>query len=284
MKKAFLLLLLFLVFVLGLGGCSVIRDSFTEEYSLKEASKLKISSKNGSVSVTGWQEDYLRLRAVLTVNTDHEDLEYRNFVEIVPEWHGEVFELTVLYPPRPPHVHSVSATIELEVPQDKIEQVEVETNNGSLGFFNLRSALAGTSTNGRITVEDCEGEIDLKTTNGQVVLKHLRFRGEKGSVVTTNGRIEADVMFPRTGYFLLRTTNGPIDLKLPSWTEGIIRMKTSTGSISVDQMPGALLLRSDKNLLEIQMHGDGIYLEVEISNGNINLGESDFIFSSAVVI
>lgn len=285
MKRLFFLLV-FLLFISSLGGCSAARDSFTEEYQLKEASSLKIVTKNGSVKVTGWQENYLRLRATWMVQGETESglLEYGRDIEVVPNWEGEVLELTVSYPSQPPYIHSVSVSLELEVPREKIEEVTVETSNGSLGFYNLRSALDAISTNGRITVEDCEGEINLDTTNGQIILNHLRFLGENGRVVTTNGRIEADVMFPPAGYFLLRTTNGPVDLKLPSWTQGTLRMETSNGNILIDHMPAAHLLRSGKNFMELQVHGGGMYLEVETSNGNINLGESDLLYPSAAAI
>ena len=162
---------------------------------------------------------------------------------------------------------------------ERIEEITVETSNGALGFYNSGRRLpAGVPTAGlrwRIA-----REIDLETTNGQVVLSRLRFRGEKGRVVTTNGRIEADVMFPSTGYFSLRTSNGPVDLKLPSWTQGILRLETFNGIILIDHMPGAILLRSERDFMEIQLHGGGMYLEVKTSNGNINLGESDYLYPS----
>ena len=281
MKRPFPLLLLFLILITGLGGCSAARDGFTEEYQLRGASRLRVITKNGSVKVTGWQENYLRLRATWMVQGETENglLEYGRNIKVIPDWQGDLLELTVSYPSRPPYIHTASVSLELEVPE-RIVEITVETSNGALGFYNLRSALTGSSTNGRITVEDCEGEIDLETTIGQVVLSRLRFRGEKGRVVTTNGRIEADVMFPSTGYFSLRTSNGPVDLKLPSWTQGILRLETFNGNILIDHMPGAILLRSERDFMEIQLHGGGMYLEVKTSNGNINLGESDYLYPS----
>ncbi|NLY88420.1 MAG: DUF4097 domain-containing protein [Firmicutes bacterium] len=262
------------------------RGSFTEEYQLQGAVKLKISTKNSSVKITGWHEDYVRVQATWMVQGETESglSEYGRSIEVLPRWDGDLLELAVSYPSRPPYIHSVSVSLELEVPQKKIEGITVETSNGALGFYNLRSALTGRSTNGRITVEDCEGEIDLKTANGGILLNRLQFRGEKGSAVTTNGRIEADVTFPPAGNFLLRTTNGFVDLKLPSWTQGTLRLKTSHGAIIVDQMPVARLLRSEKNLMELQLHEGGMYLEVETSNGNISLGESEHLYPSATAI
>src|SRR5690554_4169790 len=262
MKRVFLLLLMFLLFLPGLGGCSAVRESFTEEYPLQGATKLVVSARNGSVKVTGWHEDYVRLRATWMVQGESECelLEYGRNIEVISDWQGKVLELTVSYPSQPVDIISASISLELEVPRERIEEVTAETSNGALGFYNLRSTLTGRSTNGRITVEDCVGEIDLETTNGQVVRCRLRFRGEKGRVVTTNGRIEADVMFPSTGYFSLRTSNGPVDLKLPSWTQGILRLETFNGNILIDHMPGAILLRSERDFMEIQLHGGGMYL------------------------
>ncbi|NLY89734.1 MAG: DUF4097 domain-containing protein [Firmicutes bacterium] len=284
-KKAFLFLLLFLTLLPGLGGCTVVRGNFTKEYQLQGASRLRIVTRNGSVKVTGWHENYLHLRVTWMVQgeTGNELSEYGKEIEVIPNWQGDLLALTVSYPSLPPYIHSAGVSLELKVPREKIEEIMVETSNGALGFYNLRSALTGRSSNGRITVEDCEGEIDLATTNGRVILSRLRFHGEKGRVVTTNGGIEADVMFPRTGYFLLRTTNGPVDLKLPSWTQGTLRLETSNGRILLDQMPAAVILRSEKDLMEIRLHGGGIYLEVETSNGNINLGESEYLYPPAPV-
>jgi hypothetical protein len=61
-------------------------------------------------------------------------------------------------------------------------------------------------------------------------------------------------------------------------------METSNGNILIDHMPAAHLLRSGKNFMELQLHGGGMYLEVETSNGNINLGESDLLYPSAAAI
>lgn len=245
-----------------------------------------VSARNGSVKVTGWHEDYVRLRATWMVQGESECelLEYGRNIEVISDWQGKVLELTVSYPSQPVDIISASISLELEVPRERIEEVTAETSNGALGFYNLRSTLTGRSTNGRITVEDCVGEIDLETTNGQVVLNNLQFRGEKGRVVSTNGRIEADVMFPRTGSFLLRTTNGSVDLKLPSWTQGTVRMETSNGNIFVDHMPAVQLLRSGKDFMEVQFHGSGMYLDVKTSNDNIRLGESELLYPSATGI
>lgn len=283
MKKILFLILLLLA-VLTFAACSIYRDGFTEEYSLEGASKLKITSKNGSVSVTGWENDYVQIQVNWMVEgeIDRKLQEFGREIEVVPRREGDLLTLTVTHPPRPRFIRSVSVSIELEVPREEIEHVAVETFNGSLGFYHLQAGIAGSSSNGRITVEDCLGEINLKTTNGRVVLDKVRFLGTEGSVVTTNGRIEADIALPRSGDFLLRSTNGRINVLLPAWTEGIVRMETSNGDIILDEMPPVRLLRSRKNLLEVQMHEGEMMLEVKTSNGNINLGESSSLYSVAI--
>ncbi len=285
MKRVFLLLLMFLLFLPGLGGCSAVRESFTEEYPLQGATKLVVSARNCSVKVTGWNEDYVRLRIIWMAHGETESVrEYGEKIQVTPEWEGNELKFTVSYPPWSSLLNSFSISLELEAPRERIEEVMVETSNGALGFYSLHATLTGRSNNGRITVEDCVGEIDLETTNGQVVLNNLQFRGEKGRVVSTNGRIEADVMFPRTGSFLLRTTNGSVDLKLPSWTQGTVRMETSNGNIFVDHMPAVQLLRPGKDFMEVQFHGSGMYLDVKTSNDNIRLGESELLYPSATGI
>lgn len=276
--------MLLLLAVFTFAACYIYRDGFTEEYSLEGAAKLKITAKNGSVSVTGWEKDHVQMRVNWQVEGDVDGKleEFGREIKVIPKREGDLLALTVSHPPRPRFVRSVSVSIEIEVPRDKINHVTVETSNGALGFYHLQAGLTGSSTNGRITVEDCVGEINLKTTNGRVVLDKVRFLGTEGSVVTTNGRIEADIALPRSGNFLLRSTNGRINLLLPAWTEGIVRMVTSNGGITLDEMPPVRLIRSGKNLLEIQMNEGEMRLEVKTSNSHINLGESRSVYSVAI--
>src|SRR5690606_41804336 len=119
MKRPFPLLLLFLILITGLGGCSAALDGFTEEYQLRGASRLRVITKNGSVKVTGWQENYLRLRATWMVQGETENglLEYGRNIKVIPDWQGDLLELTVSYPSRPPYIHSASASLGLEVPE-----------------------------------------------------------------------------------------------------------------------------------------------------------------------
>ena len=279
MKKIPLLLLLILT-MFTFAACSIYRDGFTEEYPLEGAARLKIISRNGPVSVTGWEKDYVHMQVNWQVEGDVDGRveEFGRAIKVVPCREDDLLVLTVSHPPRPRFVHSVSVSIELEVPREKINHITVETSNGAMSFYHLQVGLTGRSTNGRITVEDCAGEINLETTNGRVVLNKVRFLGTGGRVVTTNGRIEADIALPRTGNFLLQSTNGRINLLLPAWTEGIVRMETSNGDIVLEEMPPVRLLRSGKNLLEIEMNEGGMRLEVKTSNGHINLGESRSLY------
>lgn len=88
------------------------------------------------------------------------------------------------------------------------------------------------STNGSITVQSVEGNLEAEATNGQVTLT-----GVSGTIVahSLNGGIKAEIDRVAADQAMSFTSlNGKIDVTLPGSTKAKLRLKTQFGSVYSD--------------------------------------------------
>ena len=162
------------------------------------------------------------------------------------------------------------------------EKFEIENKNGTLSVsltndfkwyeyllsFNIKPEVVEISV-----PTDFDGDIVLKTSNGEITLKNISAKGDI-SVVISNGRITADDISCEN--LSLTTSNGSIRISAVI-AEYKIYMKTSNGSIkgdiAGDKNDFTIKSRTSNgrnNLPKNQTGGDKM-LEVYTSNGSIDI-------------
>lgn len=99
-----------------------------------------------------------------------------------------------------------------------------------------------TEAGGDIQVADVQGDIEIKSSNGEVQLENV----SNASVETMNGEISATFSKAPTKAVSLTSMNGEIDLRLPSDTKANLRMRTHNGSIRTN-FPEQLLQARTEN-------------------------------------
>lgn len=122
--------------------------------------------------------------------------------------------------------------------------------------------------NGNIRVENCRGEIHVKTNNGEIAAwidsldRSSEFISQNGSIHATIYQIGADTK--------LETENGDIHLRIPRIFEGRLEAKTHNGDIWSD-IPVRVHSPRERELIGQIGYQEGPTLFLTSHNGNVCL-------------
>ena len=245
-----------------LSARETVTERFDRVYDFQPGTRLVVSNENGSVTVRTWDKTAVHVVAEKRARAGSEE-----------------------------RARDVLREVKIDVRADgRTLVVETESpDDGMGGFFSWLEGkhadvdvsyeitvpkslpLKVGTVNGRIDVAGINGEIDLSTTNGRIDVADAG-----GSLIaeTTNGGIHAVLTQVAPGSKLqLETTNGAIDLAVPSSIRADLRAETTNGSIHSD-FP-VLTQHGDSNSLEGSINGGGPELKLETTNGSIRVRKSD---------
>ncbi len=276
------------------------QSNFHFSYPLRPGGRLTLDNFNGSVEITGWDQNSVDISGVKYATTE----QMRDAIKIDIAHSDDAISIRTV---RPFERHgSLGARYVIKVPR-KIEldrigdsngavritnidgTARLRTSNGSVRVMKLNGTLEAQTSNGAIEAEDVNGGVNLKTSNGRIQADAVRGPFEAS---TSNGGIHVHLA-SATGHapMKLATTNGPIDLTIDASNESEIRASSSNGSITM-HLPGGTHARvravttnssiqSDfdvqtegvqgKHSLEGTIGGGGPLLDLSTSNGHIRL-------------
>lgn len=100
-----------------------------------------------------------------------------------------------------------------------------------------------TQAGGDLVVEGVEGDLDISSMNGEVVLRDI---ASSAVVNTMNGEIRATFKRAPVKPVSLSTMNGEIDVRLPADTKANLRMRTHNGSIRTNFPDSVLQTKTEK--------------------------------------
>lgn len=169
---------------------------------------------------------------------------------------GEGDRLVVTADCRSTWLHSCGLDVDLLVPPDLA--LVVDGNNGSIAVHDLGGSAQLRTENGAITVSGDRGPLDLTTSNGSVdgvalTAVTVAARTDNGGVdldfarsptrvdaTTSNGHIDIRVPTSATYFLTTRTDNGSISPDIPSdrFSHRTITARTSNGSIHIGAYAG----------------------------------------------
>ena len=262
-KKAFVS---FILFLFSIAAIAQAKSTYTKEFKktidFHSKGQVEVKTTNGNIDMTSWDRNALEVEAEIKVKArSQRDAEkILDKVKILIEKSGDRITIAPDYPKR----HDgdgfwdwVFGSESRPVVNFKIK-VPRETNP------------TARSTNGRIYVSDIEGETELKTTNGGIEARDML-----GSVdaKTTNGSISIYVaQFGNDDRLDLNTTNGSIELTLPSDVKANIEASTVNGSIRTD-FPMTVQGKISRKRLDGVINDGGGSIELSTINGSISIYE-----------
>lgn len=224
----------------GAGCCSFAANTVPvvhdQTYPAAGLSEIGIDNDNGRVTVTGWDQDQVRVRA----------LNGRGVDRVSVETSGDRMTVTTV-PSATAGVVGTSAEYEVTVPAS-LRGIEIATANG------------------QIQVVDCNGTVDAGTSNGGIGLAGTR---AVKRLETSNGAINAEIR-ALDGDARVTTSNGAVRLALAPTLNAEIEARTSNGPVTVS---GLALNASEtgQNELRGTLGTGGPRLEVATSNGAITI-------------
>ena len=283
----------------SVGGERYSQD-FHYNYALKPGGRLSVESFNGSVDISGWDQDtvdisgskYARspeLRDAIRIDVEHSsDSVYIRTVR-PSDRHGSMGARYVIKVPRRTQLERVASSNGPIHLTDIEGGARVKTSNGGVRVENLRGSLDAETSNSGIDIQKLDGGATVHTSNGRVHAEDVRGAFEAS---TSNSGIHVVLDKPESGRTIkLNTSNGPIELSVENLSNNDIRASTSNSSITV-HLPGSVnanLIADTSNSsittdFDVQVHGSmskrhlegklgngGSMIELNTSNGGIRL-------------
>jgi hypothetical protein len=222
------------------------REEFHYSHSLQPGGRLYVENFNGSVEISGWDQDTADISGTKYAGTQGGLDALR--IDIVAS--GDSIRIRTVRPSG--HHEPMGAHYVIKVPRrTALERIE--------------------SNNGAIRANDIEGWARLETTNGSIRASLAGAeRGEPLEFTTSNGSIELTLESFHDNSIEAKTTNGSITLRLPPSIQADVKAVTSNGSITTD-FDVALEGARQHNRLEGTIGSGGPHLDLTTSNGSIRL-------------
>ncbi|GER87245.1 hypothetical protein KDW_14070 [Dictyobacter vulcani] len=114
-----------------------------------------------------------------------------------------------------------------------VGQVSARTNTGSIEVENSSGRMTLQAETGSIAAHNVKGQLIMKTSQGDVEEHQVQLSNQSSAVVG-NGAITFNGSLERNGSYRFTTTNGPINLSLPSTAAFHLILDNSTGPVTND--------------------------------------------------
>ena len=305
--KAKLLLPVMAAGLFGLAGCIVdgfglgerFPKDFHYSYPLKDGGRLSIETFNGSVDISGWDEQTVDISGTkygpspqaadsLTIETNHlpdsvsirvvrpserwgpwgarflVKIPRRAVVDLVRTSNGQVHVTGGAGPSR---LRSSNAAIRVEELQG---DVDAQTSNGMVELVDVTGDAVVRTSNSRIRADHLQGSLQANTSNGAIAASLSGAANRPLRLETSNSSVEATLPQKFDNDVRIRTSNGHITLRLPAEANARVQAHTSNSAITSDFEVRAQGEFS-KNRLDGTIGAGGPLLDLTTSNAGIRL-------------
>jgi len=230
------------------GDSHAYRKDFHYSYALKPGSRLAVDNFNGSVEITGWDQDKVEIDGnryastpelldAIRVDVAATDDSVQIRTIRPSDRHGNMGASYVIRAPKKLNLDRIVSSNGAVKVADIEGAIRLRTSNGSVRAARMRGSFEAQTSNGAVNIEDLEGPATVRTSNGAVHADGVRGALQAS---TSNGAIRAHLRQPEPHRTVrLETTNGGIDLTMDALADNEIRASTSNGGITVKLPPGA---------------------------------------------
>lgn len=228
------------VYVGDFGPSDAYKKDFHSTHPMDAGGRVSVESFNGSIEVVGWDQNSVEVNG--TKYASHKDL--LDDIKIdVDATSGSVHVRAV----RPSDVfRNCGVRFSIRVPRKavldlistsngKLDVNDVEgnarlrTSNGGIRLVRIKGDVEAHTSNGSIEAEDVTGSANFHTSNGSIRAETSRGGFEAS---TSNGRIVARLKDPETTWPVrARSSNGHIELTLDARQLPDVHVSTSNSSI-----------------------------------------------------
>lgn len=246
-----------------LGGFTVdqqVSESFSNQYDVSPETTVRVSNRNGSVTVQPADGDQLALSGEKRANSQ-EGLD-SIAVDVVT---GEQFAINVRFASGGDFSNR-SVDLTVGVPEG-VAVDAASTTNGTVRVTGVRGDVFASSANGNVEVANVQGYVRAETANGNVTV-----RGTTGvtGARSTNGNVEVELQAIR-GDVSCTTTNGNVTVRVGPDVSAAIRLSTNTGEARVHNLPYTADTDRRGYIVGSLRGGDSPELFLGTNNGDVTL-------------
>lgn len=281
------------------------KEDFRYSYALTANGRVNVEGFNGSIEVLGWDKNEVEIVGTKYASTEEILKEIKINVANTADsvnvradrpngdrgwWsNGGGGVKFVLHAPRKVQLERITSSnggVRVEAIDGN---ARLTTSNGTVRVYRVSGTLEVTTSNGTIELQDINGGMNLRTSNGAI-----RAENVKGSfdATTSNGSIRARLeQVPASSQIRASSSNGPVELTLPSYQNNDVRVQTSNSAITV-RLPASAnaqlrantsnsSITSDfdvtirgamtKNRIDGKLGNGGALIDLSSSNGSIKV-------------
>src|SRR2546426_9820104 len=150
----------------SLGNSHAYEKDFHYSYALKPGGRLALDNFNGSVEITGWDQDRVEIDGVQYASTR----EMRDAIKIDVAASGDLVQIRTI---RPSVRHgNMGAKYIIKAPR-KVNLDRIVTSNGSVKLDDIEGTVRVRTTNGSVRAARVRGNLEAQTSNGTVEARDL---------------------------------------------------------------------------------------------------------------
>ena len=204
-------------------------------------------TSNGEIRIVGTDGDEILVHAEKRIRafTESQAADYARNVEVFAVRDGDTLRV---FKEHPKFTKGVQVMVRYEIQAPRSVSVRFKTSNGKIVIERVEGAIEARTSNGGIHLTGGNGQIDLVTSNGRIEIDgangKIDARTSNGAIAyagaatsiklsSSNGKISA-TLTERVNEGRFGTSNGSIDVAVPSDFNGEVDAHTSNGSVRCD--------------------------------------------------
>ena len=239
-------------------------DEWQHEYKVGAKPELRIDTNDARIEVR---------RGGPAIEVRVETVGYKigpGSVHIYDRQDGDVVDIQVRAPRGPFISFGQMRWIHVEVTVPENAKLNLHSGDGALIVSGI-SAPADLSTgDGHIEVSDFSGPLKAKTSDGSM---RVSGRFDDLNLSTGDGHITCEVQpgSKMSGRWVLRTSDGALNLRLPSDFPANLEARTGDGHIRINMPITMRTSNADGHHVEGTLNGGGNLLDIQTGDGSINI-------------
>ena len=199
------------------------QTDFHYTYDLQPGGRLTLENGNGSVEISGWDQNKVDITGVKYGSTEA----IRDDIRIEIDHRSDAVTIRTVRPSI--HTGGGGARYVIHVPK-KTSLDPVTTSNGRIRVDDMNAPARLRTSNGTIRAGHVEGSFEARTSNGAIEVESV-----KGDAVlhTSNGHIRGESI---SGRCEAQSSNGPIHVTLTDSNTSPVHLETSNGGIELTML------------------------------------------------
>jgi hypothetical protein len=284
--------------IVGIGDWERFNKDFHSSYPLKPGGRLSVETFNGSVDISGWDQDTVDISGTkygpsqeeadnLKVDIDANADSVSVRVPRPTERRNNQGARLVIKIPRKTQLDRITTSNSSIRTQDGSGSARLHTSNGSIRVVDLHGDLEAETSNSSIELDGVDGNARAHTSNGHIRVERL---GGSLDATTSNSGVQADIARADKSV-RIDTSNSSVELTLPPSFSSSVHVETKNASITLRMAGGTNArisartsnssiatefdLRAHGEISRNRLEGDigsgGPLIDLSTSNGSIHI-------------